>query len=166
MKSPNTLHEVKAFHKLFNQPVLDSPQIPDQDRCQLRINLLTEELGELVIAIANKDIIEIADALVDLQFVLSGTVLEFGLGSRFESLNHEVYRSNMSKGCTSQEEAIQTIAHHETGAVEDECSFEEKDGAFLVKRNRDKKLMKSINYSPANLKTIVEAPDGQFRHNQ
>lgn len=162
MKNTDSLKQVKDFHLLFDHPVLDSPQIPSQERCTLRTNLLQEELDELKTAIKEGDIVAIADALTDIQFVLSGTVLEFGLGSRFSALNNEVYRSNMSKACASAEEAAATCAHHENGSLESECSFYEKNGSFFVQRNSDKKTMKSINYSPADLKSIVGAPDSEF----
>ncbi len=162
MQQLNTLSQVKAFHELFDHPVLDTPTIPDKDRCDLRVGLIQEELNELKEAIESKDIVAVADALTDLQYVLSGTYLEFGLATRAWSLNAEVHRSNMSKACKTLEEASQTIAHHETGKEEDECSFTEKNGLYLVYRNRDKKTMKSINYSPASLKEIVISPDTAY----
>ena len=53
---------------------------------RLRVNLLREELKELEAAIADNDLVEVADALADLQYVLSGAVLEFGLGAKFRTL--------------------------------------------------------------------------------
>ncbi len=89
-KEPNGLNDVKKFHELFDLPVLETPQIPDEKRCSLRVSLLQEELDELKEAIENQDIIGIADALSDLQYVLSGAVLEFGLGGKFKKLFDEV----------------------------------------------------------------------------
>ena len=110
-------------------------------------------------AIDEGDIVAAADAFADLQYVLSGAILEFGLATRMRALSIEVHRSNMSKACKTEEEAIQTVAHHETGKPEDECSYYKKGDVYLVYRNRDKKTMKSINYSEANLKDIVISPD-------
>ena len=86
MTSPNALADVAEFHTTFHLPVLDTPQIPDADRCRLRINLLREELKELEEAIADNDLVEAADAFADLQYVLSGAILEFGLGDKFKAL--------------------------------------------------------------------------------
>src|SRR6187397_560006 len=94
---PSPLNDVAEFHNTFNMPVLQSPSIPDKDRCALRINLLQEELDELKQAIEEKDITSVADALSDIQYVLSGAILEFGLASKFKDLFEEVQRSNMSK---------------------------------------------------------------------
>jgi predicted HAD superfamily Cof-like phosphohydrolase len=111
-QTPDSLSLVAEFHTTFQHPVLPEPVIPDENRCRLRVALLAEELKELEVAIANKDIVEVADALCDLQYVLSGAILEFGLGSRFKALFEEVQRSNMSKVCHSEEEAQNTVDHY------------------------------------------------------
>jgi predicted HAD superfamily Cof-like phosphohydrolase len=58
------LEKVKCFHDTFNAPVLDTPQMPSEDRCELRVELLQEELNELKLAIENDDLVEILDAFV------------------------------------------------------------------------------------------------------
>ena len=80
MQSPDSLNQVAEFHRTFHAPVLETPRIPSEARCNLRVSLLTEELDELREAIIDGDIVAVADALCDLQYVLSGAVLEFGLG--------------------------------------------------------------------------------------
>lgn len=154
MQDPKSLTSVAAFHKTFQHPILDNPQIPDESRCKLRIALLAEELKELEEAVKDKDIVEIADALCDLQYVLSGAVLEFGLKDKFAALFDEVQRSNMSKACKSKEEAEATMQYYKN-KDNIESYYEEKDGLFLVYRKSDNKTLKSINYSPANLKSLL-----------
>lgn len=151
---PACLGSVAAFHRLFKAPVLDQPVIPDAKRCALRVNLLQEELNELKTAIEQNDLVEVADALADIQYVLSGAIHEFGLGSRFKELFDEVQRSNMSKACSTREEAERTVEHYT--AKSQPARIEEVDGKFLVYRNDDNKVLKSINYSPAQLKGIVD----------
>jgi hypothetical protein len=99
--------------------------------------------------------VEVADALCDIQYVLSGAVLEFGLGEKFRELFDEVQRSNMSKSCSTKEEAEATVRYYdeERGV---NCFYREVDGHFLVYRTDDNKTLKSINYSPANLKRILD----------
>lgn len=154
MQDPKSLTSVAAFHKTFQHPILDNPQIPDESRCKLRIALLAEELKELEEAVKDKDIVEIADALCDLQYVLSGAVLEFGLKDKFAALFDEVQRSNMSKACKSKEEAEATMQYYKN-KDNIESYYKEKDGLFLVYRKSDNKTLKSINYSPANLKSLL-----------
>lgn len=152
---PQALTDVAAFHDLFSMPVLEEPTIPSESRCELRISLLQEELEELKEAIKDNDIVEVADALADLQYVLSGAVLEFGLASKFKALFDEVQRSNMSKACKTTNEAIKTQEYYEKHR--NTASYiETKDDQYLVYRKGDGKVLKSVEYSPADLKSIIE----------
>lgn len=153
---PQALRDVADFHRTFRLPVLALPAIPHEDRCQLRINLLQEELDELKDAIASKDLTGIADALADLQYVLSGAVLEFGLGSSFRELFEEVQRSNMSKVCDTLEVAEDTLAFYEAKDGT-QGYIEESEGKFLVYRRSDHKVLKSVRYSAADLQSILDS---------
>lgn len=155
MEEPKSLNAVAAFHRTFKHPILAEPAIPAEDRCRLRVALLAEELKELEVAILEKDIVGVADALADLQYVLSGAVLEFGLGEKFKAVFDEVQRSNMSKACNSEEEAIATVKHYlEKDGTE--CYYTEAEGKWLVYRKSDNKTIKSIHYSPADFNRILE----------
>src|ERR1041385_442955 len=112
MQQPDSLNLVADFHRTFKHPILEGPAIPSEDRCKLRVALIAEELKELEEAIKDKDITEVADALCDIQYVLSGAILEFGLGKKFKSLFEEVQRSNMSKACATEKEAEATVAYY------------------------------------------------------
>jgi predicted HAD superfamily Cof-like phosphohydrolase len=150
----NYLQSVSEFHKTFGAPILETPQIPSKERCELRVSLLQEELNELKEAIEKGDVVEVADALADLQYVLSGAVLEFGLGDKFNTLFDEVQRSNMSKACNSHQEAIETLLHYKKKDGT-EGIYKEEEGKWLVYRKEDNKVLKSVNYSPANLVDII-----------
>src|SRR5688572_18229476 len=154
MKQPESLQLVSEFHKTFKHPILSQPGIPSEDRCKLRVALIAEELKELEVAILEKDIVEVADALCDIQYVLSGAILEFGLGDKFKELFEEVQRSNMSKACTSEEEAKKTVEHYRKKDGT-ECYYLNEGDKWLVYRKSDNKTIKSIGYSPANLQKIV-----------
>lgn len=151
----DALNQVAEFHKTFQQPIVEAEaMIPNQARCDLRVSLIAEELKEFDQAIKDKDIIEVADALCDLQYVLCGAVLEFGLAPYFPALMTEVHRSNMSKVCHSKIEAEDTKLNY---AKQDVVVYieETNNNKFLVKRKEDEKVLKSINYSsPRLLKTI------------
>jgi predicted HAD superfamily Cof-like phosphohydrolase len=155
MRQPDSLNLVAEFHQTFKHPIVPDPQIPSEDRCNLRISLIEEELKELEEAVKNKDIIEVADALCDIQYVLSGAILEFGLGGKFKDLFEEVQRSNMSKACSSEQEAIATVAFYKANK-DTECYYREEGGRWLVYRKADNKTIKSINYSPADLKKVMD----------
>lgn len=154
MEKIDSLNQVAEFHRTFNAPILESPQIPSKERCELRIKLLQEELDELKQAIADNDLVEIADALCDLQYVLSGAVLEFGLGNKFVELFDEVQRSNMSKACNNQQEADETIIFYKEKGVD---AYSEVSGKKInIHRASDDKVLKNKHYSPADLKNILD----------
>lgn len=155
MEDLKALSQVAEFHKTFKHPILEQATIPSKERSQLRIELISEELKELQEAVNDNNMVEIADALCDLQYVLAGAVLEFGLGDRFKTLFDEVHRSNMSKACKTLDEANDTIAHYKTNSNTDAYQ-KEIDGLFLVYREGDHKTLKSINYSPADLKGLLK----------
>lgn len=153
MEKLDSLNQVAEFHTTFGHPIIANPALPASERAALRISLLREELDELEEAVKNNDLVEVADALCDLQYVLSGAILEFGMGAKFKTLFDEVQRSNMSKACKTPEEAEQTIAHYKTKGTD--SFYEEKDGLYLVYRVGDRKTLKSIAYSEANLKGLL-----------
>lgn len=155
MDKIDALNQVAEFHRTFKHPIEPLPTIPAEERCQLRVNLIAEELKELQQAIEDQDIVEIADALCDIQYVLSGAVLEFGLGDKFRRLFDEVQRSNMSKTCSTREEAEATAKYYREERGFDSYIHQEGD-VFLVYRTGDHKTLKSINYSPADLRAILE----------
>lgn len=151
---PHALNQVAEFHHTFKHPVLAKPSLPSKERCELRISLLAEELKELEQAVENNDLVEVADALCDLQYVLAGAILEFGLGEKFKALFDEVHRSNMSKACKTAGEAELTKEHYKKTAATD-AYYQESDGLFLVYRSSDNKTLKSVNYSPAHLEPLI-----------
>lgn len=85
---------VLDFHAAMGLPV-GHPKRPQFSRAPLRLSLLMEELSELASAVAADDLVEAADALADLEYILLGTAIEWGidLGPVFE----EVHVSNMRK---------------------------------------------------------------------
>lgn len=155
MKDPKALRDVAEFHKTFNLPILEEPVIPSPERWALRLSLIEEELQELREAIENDDLVEVADAFCDIQYVLSGAILEFGLGNKFDDLFSEVQRSNMSKACKTMEEAEATQRKYKEEQGVD--SYVKQIGEdFLVYRQSDSKVLKSVAYSPADIKGKLE----------
>jgi predicted HAD superfamily Cof-like phosphohydrolase len=147
---------VSEFHSLFELPVVDIPKIPSVDRCNLRVSLLQEELDELKDAIETNDIVAAADAFSDIQYVLSGAILEFGLGAKFADLFAEVQKSNMSKACKSYDEALASQAWYLENK-NTESSIVERDGQYLLYRKSDLKVLKSINYYAADFEKILNS---------
>ncbi len=95
--SRSTLEQVREFHETYGLPVKDRADVSGEKVNALRINLLAEELDELREALAAGDLVETLDALIDLQYVLDGAFLSFGMHGLKEAAFDEVHRSNMSK---------------------------------------------------------------------
>jgi predicted HAD superfamily Cof-like phosphohydrolase len=153
-EEPQALNDTATFHRTFDLPILDAPIIPSKERCQLRLNLLQEELDELKEAIEQNDLLEVADAFCDIQYVLSGAIHEFGLTDRFKAMFDAVQKSNMSKVCATREVAERTVAAYaQKGEVGHIVPL---DGAFLVYRTEDGKVLKSVDYQPVDLKPFLD----------
>jgi predicted HAD superfamily Cof-like phosphohydrolase len=89
---------VKEFHTAFRIGHSEFP-IADlgETKKQLRYNLMKEENEEYLEAVLNNDLVEIADALGDMLYILCGTIIEHGLQHKIEAVFDEIQRSNMSK---------------------------------------------------------------------
>ena len=92
------LNAVKEFHKTFK---IDFSETITADlgtnKHKLRYDLMKEENEEYLDAVEKKDIVEIADALGDMLYILCGTIIEHGLQYKIEAIFNEIQRSNMSK---------------------------------------------------------------------
>ena len=87
--------KVGVFMKTFGQEVKNKPSLSTDKINYLRINLIKEELEELKLALENKDLLEVADALTDLLYVTYGAGHAFGID--LDKCFEEVQNSNMSK---------------------------------------------------------------------
>lgn len=94
----DALQKVLAFHQAFEAYIAPHPtaRIPEQVR-ELRIRLIQEELEEYIQAARKQDLVAVADALMDLLYVVLGTIVAHGLHPVAPALFDEVHRSNMSK---------------------------------------------------------------------
>ncbi|MBH46270.1 MAG: hypothetical protein CMC93_06605 [Flavobacteriaceae bacterium] len=94
----NVINDVAQFHNAFgidskNHPTTDIPK----QTVSLRYNLMKEENDEYLEAAQNNDLIEVADALGDMLYILCGTILSHGMQDKITEVFHEIQRSNMSK---------------------------------------------------------------------
>ncbi len=89
---------VQLFHESFGLGVKHMPTADLGERINmLRFNLMKEENEEYLEAVQNNDLVEVADALGDMLYILCGTILEHGLQYKIEEVFDEIQRSNMSK---------------------------------------------------------------------
>ena len=89
---------VEMFHRSFGLGIAQHPKANlGIDKIQLRFNLMDEENKEYFDAALNDDMVEVADALGDMLYILCGTILEHGMQYKIEEVFEEIQRSNMSK---------------------------------------------------------------------
>jgi len=125
----NELNSVAEFHNAFRIEMTDKPTIDlPSNIIKLRFNLMKEENEEYLEAAENNDMIEVADALGDMLYILRGTILSHGMQHKIQEVFEEIQRSNMSK------------------LGEDGQPIYREDG----------KVLKGPNYFKPNIKDILE----------
>ena len=121
---------VKEFHKAFKLDYLEKPKANlGVNKNNLRFNLMREENEEYLEAANNNDMIEVADALGDMLYILCGTIIEHGMQYKIDKVFSEIQNSNMSK-------------------LDD-------DGNPIYRK--DGKVLKGPNYFKPNIKEILDS---------
>ena len=146
------VNEVEEFNSTMGKPNNYEPTIPEKKEWQFVYDFILEELEEYKAACETGDIVEILDALCDIAYVSlgNGTMLH-GLKDKIWPAYQEVQGSNMSKACSSKEEAQKTVEVR-SKEQDEPCHYEKVGEYYIVYRTRDKKVMKNINYYRPNLK--------------
>lgn len=125
----NKIAAVTEFHKVYNLEMKESPTADlGMKKNLLRYELMREENEEYLEAANNNDLVEVADALGDMLYILCGTIIEHGMQDKIDEVFNEIQRSNMSK----------------LGA----------DGKPIYRE--DGKVLKGPNYFKPNIKEILE----------
>lgn len=119
---------LREWHRKFEVPLANEPTVPPPTRRELRVKLINEEAKEFSDASDACDLIEAADALADLLYVVYGAALEWGIP--VDDVLKEVHRSNMTKVWP--------------------------DGT--VHRREDGKILKPPTYSRANIHEVLLTP--------
>lgn len=138
-----------------SQPTFMSPT-----EKELHINLVQEEVAELLTAVQNDDMTEICDGLFDSLWVITQIGMLHGIN--INQVIHEGMKSNMSKFCTSEQEAIDTVEAYHNGVHPDKMGvsisvyYEQKGDKWIVYRLKDDKVMKSINFKQPDFSQITD----------
>ena len=92
------LEAVKKFHETYQLGYSEKPIASlGVAKNLLRFNLMKEENEEYLAAANANDLIEVADALGDMLYILCGTMIEHGMQDKIEAVFDEIQSSNMSK---------------------------------------------------------------------
>ncbi len=123
------LNHVADFHRAFGQDVMEKPTVNlEEAKILLRHRLMQEENEEYLEAAKNKDMVEVADALGDMLYILCGTIIQHGMQDLISEVFEEIQASNMSK----------------LGA----------DGKPIYRE--DGKVLKGPNYFRPNIKAVLD----------
>ena len=148
--------EVEEFNALMNKPNNYEPTIPAESEWDFVYKFVLEELEEYKHACESGDIVEVLDALCDIAYVSIGNgAMLHGLKDKIWPAYMEVQASNLSKACSTQEEAQNTVEIRSKEQGEP-CHYEQVGNKYVVYRSRDRKVMKNINYFRPNLKQFFK----------
>jgi predicted HAD superfamily Cof-like phosphohydrolase len=147
-------NKVKEFHKKFELSIRESPYkelFDDKQLLNLRMKLIEEEYQELKEAVANKDAVEVFDAILDLHYVLSGFCVSAGLDE--PTGFNLVHQSNMSKLCDTEEQAQETIEMYQQTRPQFVPSYRKTvcGTKWLVYDTLTGKVLKNKYYKPVDL---------------
>lgn len=138
--------EVEEFNAVMGKPNNYNPVIPDEKEWMFVYNFILEELEEYKHACETNNIVEVLDALCDITYVSLGNgAMLHGLKDKVWPAYQEVQASNLSKACSSEEEAQETVRVR-SAEQKEPCHYEQVGKYYIVYRTRDRKVMKNINY--------------------
>ena len=122
------LNKVDHFHETFEIGKAENePHFIPEKEYDLRFELMLEENYEYLQACRDNNLVEIADALGDQLYILCGTILKHGLQHKIKEVFNVIHESNMSKLDENGKPIFNSVG----------------------------KIMKGSNYSPPDLKKIL-----------
>lgn len=142
------IQKIKLWREIFDLPNRYTPQVASKEEATLALRLIEEETKELEMSLFSvgqydPELDQIADAIGDLYFVVTQAAMIHGLDP--EMLIDRVYRSNMSKLCHTEQEAVDSVKAYTDKEISTYYT-QLPDGKFIIKRTVDNKVLKSINF--------------------
>jgi hypothetical protein len=151
------ISEVEEFNAVMGKPNNYNPVIPDEKEWMFVYNFILEELEEYKHACETGNIVEVLDALCDITYVSLGNgAMLHGLKDKVWPAYQEVQASNLSKACSSEEEAQDTVRVR-SAEQKEPCHYEKVGEYYIVYRTRDRKVMKNINYFRPDLSQFFKS---------
>lgn len=148
---------VGEFHKTFDHPiksVVDKEIFQNTNLVDLRVKLIEEELDELKSSIKDKNIVEVADALADILYVVYGAGHAFGID--LDKCFELVHESNMTKACSTEKEAIESVDYLKSTKPEYDPDYKlSKNGKyFILFDKKNNKILKNKHYKQVDLSFV------------
>lgn len=147
----NHIEKVREFHKAFG--VEDN--IRTLQAAVNRLTLLQEELDEFQESFKERDWTGVLDALVDLQYILSGTVLKLGFDKVFEEAFNRVHNANMDKLCSTNEEILESVQSYLSKGIDVWGCYVPEQDKWAIRRNPDQKVLKRKGWTAPDLSDLA-----------
>lgn len=120
----------------------------------LAYELIKEEVAEYLVGVQNGSVQEAAEELSDVLFVVYGAFYRMGLDA--DVCLGEAIRSNFSKFCPTEEEAKENVAYYDELYGAGYARYDEVKDVYILRRNLDDKVLKSLKYSPKDFSALGE----------
>ena len=163
--NPTNFEKVVDFNVKFGVPTADTPNpgllVSSPNLMKLRMDLIREEMKELEQAYEEKDFVEMIDALGDILYVVYG----FGctLGVDMDKAFDLIHKSNMSKLCKTEDEAVETVKWYQNEFEMGRQPYDSPDYRlsddkeyYVVFNKSTGKILKSIKYNVVDLTCFVK----------
>ena len=159
LKHKTNFEKIYEFNDAFGVKTNIIPQknLFDTDKklIDYRLSLVNEEVEELNNAVKSKDFVETIDALSDILYVVYGFFTAIGIDA--DKAFELVHKSNMSKLCTTEEEAKDTVESYKLDSRYDSPHYRLSDDNkhYVVFNKSTSKILKSIKYNPVSFDSII-----------
>lgn len=137
----SNFEDVVLWNKLAGVETHPTPRFPSERSIDLGLELIDEEFEELIGAIQDKNLTEVADAIGDLLYVVYGLAHRFGMDA--DGIFDIIHTSNMSKFCSTMAEADETVEWYRKKGVT--AYIEHIEDRYIVRRD-DNKILKSVSW--------------------
>jgi predicted HAD superfamily Cof-like phosphohydrolase len=163
MSEQTNFQKVVNFNTQFGIKLHQTPQSKifdnESNNVEFAMKLIREEVKELEEAVKNKDYIETVDALADILYVVYG--MSARIGCNMDKVFDIVHKNNMSKLCSSEEEANKSVEYYLSNKAKlgyDSPTYRlAEDGKHYVVYNEStKKVVKSIKWIPVDLTFLIK----------
>lgn len=153
-------NKTALFLTLAGKKAPEQVQMPTKEFFYLWYNLMLEELEETKQAFEDENLPEVVDGTVDIEVVHSNLPHIMGLFKTgvYQKAFDEVSKSNFSKYCKTEEEAIESVKDYAERKDDKQCEayYKRVGNYYVIFRKSDNKILKSINYNPADIKSVIK----------
>tara|TARA_B100001123_G_C14801383_1_gene824575 strand:- start:191 stop:682 length:492 start_codon:yes stop_codon:yes gene_type:complete len=158
----SNFNKVQEFNRTFGATTHNNPQLTifdtDPELVKLRLSLVTEECQELIDAVKAKDFTETNDALADILYVVYGFFDAIGVDA--DEAFDIVQQSNMSKVCSTEEEAINSVQWYMDNMLDtyDTPAYKKTPCGryWMIYNQSTNKVLKNRNYKRVDFSSLLK----------